>query len=158
MSRVLHGSATVRSTMSVAKRKNTETRSCGSGGGEIRHSHSSGHTPTETHTPQPREGSAQPQAEHSTSDVERPGVEAARLLNQQIPPHLSSTLIPVDGRPYRTSLCVPLPVRQRDAQSLAAAVFCEQYTSSCCESNSAVVSAYQALVQRRKSTLVLWRG
>jgi len=25
----------------------------------------------------------------------------------------------------RTSLCVPLPVRQRDAQSLAAAVFCE---------------------------------
>ena len=39
-----------------------------------------------------------------------------RLLNQQIRPHLSSTLIPVDGRPYRTSLCVPLPVPRPPAR------------------------------------------
>ena len=56
--------------MSVAKRKNTETRSCGSGGGDIRHSHSSGHT-AHTHS---REGSAQ--AEHSTSDVDERAVQS----------------------------------------------------------------------------------
>ena len=54
-----------------------------------------------------------------------------RLWNRQIRPQISSILIPVDGRPG-TSLCVPLPVRQRDAQSLAAAVFCDPPTSPLC--------------------------
>ena len=54
---------------------------------------------------------------------------------------LRSPVISSQWMDVRTSLCVPLPVRQRDAQSLAAAVFCESSRHRIADARGTVINS-----------------